>query len=244
MALRGFDESSAPPTLISVPDRTQYTRGSLDMDQLDPSDPMKTFASWFEHARTSGLVSSPEAVTFSTAHLPSGRVSSRMVLMKKTDSRGFVIYSNFQTSKKSRDLATNPRAALNFWWEHLERQVRVEGTVERLTQEESQEYASTRPRDSQLGAWASPQSSVIKDRAELENRVQSGHERFEECEVIPVPPFWGGLRIVPDLIEFWQGSSLFAVQANDNEGRANRLHDRFVYERGESGNWTIKRLAP
>ena len=212
MALQGYDESSAPPTLISVPDRTQYTRGSLDMDQLDSSDPMKTFSSWFQHARMSGLVSSPEAVTLSTAHLPSGRVSSRMVLMKKTDSRGFVIYSNFQTSKKSRDLATNPRAALNFWWEHLERQVRVEGIVERLTQEESQEYASTRPRDSQLGAWASPQSSIIKDRAELEDRVQAVREQFESSKVVPVPPFWGGLRIVPDLIEFWQGYLLYVSQ--------------------------------
>ena len=216
MALPRFDESLAPPILISVPDRTQYTRGSLEMDQLDPSDPMKTFASWFEHATASGVVSSPEAVTLSTAHLPSGRVSSRVVLMKKTDSRGFVIYSNFQTSKKSRDLTTNPRCALNFWWEHLERQVRVEGSVERLTQEESQEYASTRPRDSQLGAWASPQSSVIKDRSELENRVQAVRERFEEIKAIPVPPFWGGMRIVPDLIEFWQGDSLYVVPANDN----------------------------
>ena len=132
--------------------------------------------------------------------------------MKKTDSRGFVIYSNFQTSKKSRDLATNPRAALNFWWEHLERQVRVEGIVERLTQEESQEYASTRPRDSQLGAWASPQSSIIKDRAELEDRVQAVREQFESSKVVPVPPFWGGLRIVPDLIEFWQGYLLYVSQ--------------------------------
>src|SRR5208282_120942 len=166
MATRGFGSSSAPPTLINVPDRTQYTRGSLDIDQLDPTDPIKTFTTWFDYARTSGLVSSPEAVTLSTAQLPSGRISSRTVLMKKVDPRGFIIYSNFQTSKKSRDISTNPRAALNFWWEPLERQVRVEGTTERLTPEESQDYANTRPRDSQLGAWASPQSSVIKDRDE------------------------------------------------------------------------------
>jgi pyridoxamine 5'-phosphate oxidase len=208
MAARSPSFSSAPPTLINVPDRTQYTRGSLDLDQLDPSDPIKTFTKWFEYARTSGLVTSPEAVTLSTAHLPSGRISSRTVLMKKTDLRGFIIFSNFQTSKKSRDLATNPRAALNFWWEHLERQVRVEGTTERLTPEESQGYASTRPRDSQLGAWASPQSSVIKDREELDDKVQAVHERFEGVQDIPVPPFWGGLRIVPDVVEFWQGFSI------------------------------------
>src|SRR5271170_986008 len=205
MVSRGFGSSSAPPTLINVPDRTQYTRGSLDVDQLDPTDPIKTFTAWFEFARTSGLVTSPEAVTLSTAELPSGRISSRTVLMKQTDSRGFVVYSNFQTSKKSRDLATNPRAALNFWWEQLERQVRVEGTTERLTPEESQGYANTRPRDSQLGAWASPQSSVIQNREELEAKVENVHERFQDDKEIPVPPFWGGLRIVPDLVEFWQG---------------------------------------
>jgi pyridoxamine 5'-phosphate oxidase len=205
MGSRDLGPSAAPPTLINVPDRTQYTKGSLDLDQLDPSDPFKTFKHWFDYARASGLVTSPEAVTLSTAHLPSGRISSRMVLMKEVDSRGFIIYSNFQTSKKSRDLATNPRAALNFWWEHLERQVRIEGTTERLTVEESQEYASSRPRDSQLGAWASPQSSVINDRDELDEKVRTTHERFGQTQNIPVPPFWGGLRIVPDSIEFWQG---------------------------------------
>jgi pyridoxamine 5'-phosphate oxidase len=205
MVTRSFGTSSTPPTLINVPDRTQYTRGSLDIDQLNPTDPIKTFTTWFDYARTSGLVSTPEAVTLSTAHLPSGRISSRTVLMKTVDPRGFIIYSNFQTSKKSRDISSNPRAALNFWWEHLERQVRVEGTTERLTPEESQDYAHTRPRDSQLGAWASPQSSVIKDRDELDDKVREIDERFQDAKEIPVPPFWGGLRIVPDVIEFWQG---------------------------------------
>lgn len=209
MSMKGTVSTSASPTLINVPDRTQYTKGSLDLDQLDPSDPIKTFTNWFEYARSSGLVSSPEAVTLSTAHLPSGRITSRTVLMKKVDPRGFIIYSNFQTSKKSRDLATNPRAALNFWWENLERQIRIEGTTERLTPEESQVYASTRPRDSQLGAWASPQSSVIESRDELDAKVQSVHERFDGTEAVPVPPFWGGLRIVPDVVEFWQGFPSF-----------------------------------
>jgi len=243
MVSRGFGSSSAPPTLINVPDRTQYTRDSLDLDQLDPADPITTFTAWFEFARTSGLVTSPEAVTLSTAELPSGRVSSRTVLMKQADTRGFVIYSNFQTSKKSRDLATNPRAALNFWWEHLERQVRVEGTTERLTPEESQKYASTRPRDSQLGAWASPQSSVIRTRDELDTKVREVHDRFRQAGEIPVPPFWGGLRIVPDLVEFWQGSPTNSVKLTEI-GRPNRLHDRFVYEKQENGEWKIQRLAP
>ena len=242
MASRGFGSLSAPPALISVPDRTQYTRGSLDLDQLDPTDPIKTFTTWFDFARTSGFVTTPEAVTLSTAELPSGRVSSRTVLMKQADTRGFVIYSNFQTSKKSRDLATNKRAALNFWWERLERQVRVEGTTERLTPEESQKYASTRPRDSQLGAWASPQSSVVQTRHELDSRVREVHDRFRDATDIPVPPFWGGLRIVPDLVEFWQGNRLAGLA--HEIGRPNRLHDRFVYEKQDTGEWTIQRLAP
>jgi pyridoxamine 5'-phosphate oxidase len=207
MVSQSLSFSSAPSPHVNVPDRTQYTRGSLDIHQLDSTDPMVTFAAWFEHARNSGLVSTPEAVTLSTAHLPSGRVSSRTVLMKQADSHGFIIYSNFQTSKKSRDLATNSRAALNFWWEHLERQVRVEGVTERLTPDESQAYASSRPRDSQLGAWASPQSATIRDRDELDERVKGVHDRFQESTHIPVPPYWGGLRIIPDLVEFWQGIS-------------------------------------
>ena len=202
---RGLSSPATPPPLISIPGRIQYTRGSLELEQLDASDPMKTFTAWFEHARTCGLVTTPEAVVLSTAHLPSGRISSRTVLMKQADLRGFVIYSNWETSKKSRDIASNPRAALNFWWERLERQVRVEGSTERLSEEESQIYASTRPRHSQLGAWASPQSQTIRDREELIDRVEEIEGRFEEVETIPVPPFWGGLRIVPDVVEFWQG---------------------------------------
>ena len=241
MTTKRTQYNSSPP-LVSVPDRKQYSRGSLDIDQLN-SDPLETFADWFEHARTSGLVSSPEAVTLSTARLPSGRVSSRQVLMKKADARGLIIYSNFETSKKARDLVTNPRAALNFWWEGLERQIRVEGTTERLTEEESQEYASTRPRDSQLGAWASPQSSVIKSRDELAKRLEEVHEKFDGVTSIPVPPFWGGLRIVPDVVEFWQGLSILFFKLIF-EGRPNRLHDRFIYEKQPNGEWTINRLAP
>jgi pyridoxamine 5'-phosphate oxidase len=205
----------------------------------------------------------PETVCLSTSHLPTGRVSSRMVYLKELDSRGFVIYSNFGTSHKQRDIESNRYASLCFWWKPMERQVRVEGTVERLTDRESQTYFDTRARGSRLGAWASQQSSILKPqpqsksddqqtstsdpkmkesdddgRAELEQRVCDIEQRFEGQEHIPVPPFWGGLRIIPELIEFWQG-------------RDSRLHDRFQYTKvegdekdGKEALWRIERLSP
>lgn len=180
-----------------------------------------------------------------------------MVYLKELDARGFVIYSNFGTSRKSQDIATNPFASLCFWWKEVERQVRVEGRVERLTPEESQVYFDTRARGSRVGAWASRQSSVLvpkgkgeaeearpvdgetgvdDGRAELDAQVAEVEARFQGQDHIPVPPFWGGLRIVPEVIEFWQG-------------RESRLHDRFRYTRidgGEdgTGEWKIERLSP
>lgn len=172
--------------------------------------------------------------------------------MKELDPRGFVVYSNFGTSGKGRDLESNGWASLVFWWEAMERQVRVEGRAERLPRAESQAYYDTRVRGSRLGAWASRQSAVLKrpvdggddggdgddddGRKQLEGWVKETEERFRGTEEIPVPEFWGGLRIVPERIEFWQG-------------RENRLHDRFVYERvhGEEGkddSWTLERLSP
>jgi pyridoxamine 5'-phosphate oxidase len=155
------------------------------------------------------------------------------VYLKELDAEGFVIYSNFATSRKSADLRTNPWASLTFFWREQERQVRVEGVTERLSPEESQVYFDTRIRGSRLGAWASQQSSVLRDREELEDRVKAVEERFRDVEKIPVPEFWGGLRIKPVYVEFWQG-------------RESRLHDRFVYEREsvDSEEWTIKRLSP
>jgi pyridoxamine 5'-phosphate oxidase len=159
---------------------------------------------------------------------------------------GFVVYSNFGTSRKSADLATNPHASLCFWWKPLERQVRVEGKVQRLTPEESQVYFDTRARGSRIGAWASQQSTVLQPQTEtgegddgrldLETRVKRVEERFADQQQIPVPPFWGGLRIVPDSVEFWQG-------------RESRLHDRFLYTRTTAdaegrGAWKIERLSP
>ncbi|KAI9858030.1 MAG: hypothetical protein M1824_004496 [Vezdaea acicularis] len=211
----------------------QYTKGSLERLQLDP-DPFKQFHVWFSHAQSSSVVL-PEATTLSTASLPSGKVSGRMVYLKELDDRGFVIYSNWGTSRKAKDIESNPYASLTFWWQELERQVRVEGAVERLKDEESQIYYDMRLRSSRIGAWASPQTQVLESREELEKRVQEVETRFEGQEKIPVPGFWGGLRVIPEIIEFWQG-------------RESRLHDRFRYSRaeqdGESGSWKIDRLSP
>ncbi|TAQ89738.1 hypothetical protein B7494_g1917 [Chlorociboria aeruginascens] len=207
----------------------QYTKGSLSRSQLDPN-PLTQFNAWFTHAQ-SHSVYHPETVCLATCALPSGRVSSRMVYLKELDTRGFVVYSNFGTSKKAADIASNPYASLTFWWSELERQVRVEGRVERLTSEESQGYYDLRVRGSRIGAWASQQSKVLRGREELEDRVREVEKRFEGQEKIPIPEFWGGLRLVPDMVEFWQG-------------RESRLHDRFVYTKGEGGEWEIERVSP
>jgi pyridoxamine 5'-phosphate oxidase len=210
---------------------TQYTKGALDRADLLPS-PTDQFHKWFQEAQEA-KVYQPETVTFSTASLPSGKVSARMVYMKELDERGFVIYSNWDTSRKASDVNSNPYAALTFWWRELERQVRVEGPVERLTSEESQVYYDTRIRGSRIGAWASQQSKAIEGREELEKRVEDVEARFGGKDEIPVPDFWGGLRVVPEAVEFWQG-------------RPSRLHDRFRYEKvgGEGGEWKVQRLSP
>lgn len=225
----------APAGEKSSPQADQYTKGTLERHQLSPS-PFTQFHAWFTHAQQSH-VHQPETVCLSTAHLPSGSVSSRFVYLKELDATGFVIYSNWGTSRKAEDVRSNPRASLAFWWHELERQVRVEGTVERLSNEESQAYFGLRARGSRLGAWASEQSKVLPEesggRGVLENRVRDVERRFKGVEDIPVPGFWGGLRVVPDMVEFWQG-------------RESRLHDRFEYIRneGKAGGWKIERLSP
>jgi pyridoxamine 5'-phosphate oxidase len=155
------------------------------------------------------------------------------VYLKELDQKGFVIYSNWGTSQKAKDVESNPWASLAFWWRELERQVRVEGKVERLSSEESQVYYDLRVRGSRIGAWASQQSKVLSGREELEEQVKDVEKRFEGVDKIPVPEFWGGLRIIPERIEFWQG-------------RESRLHDRFAYEKieGEGGEWKVERLSP
>jgi pyridoxamine 5'-phosphate oxidase len=190
------------------------------------TDPFEQFDRWFKEAAASGAIL-PEAMSLSTTTVD-GHPSSRMVLLKEVDRRGFVFYTNYE-SRKSEDLAANPFAALLFWWGALERQVRIEGAVEPVSEEESDAYFRTRPRGSQLGAWASEQSSVISSREVLEKRLAELEAEYTDREV-PRPEFWGGFRVLPTEIEFWQG-------------RANRLHDRLLYRR-EENRWVMERLAP
>ena len=193
---------------------------------MDP-DPIKQFARWFQDAEQAGIAL-PNAMTLATASRE-GKPSARLVLLKEVDGRGFVFFTN-EESRKGRELQENPRAALVFGWLPLSRQVRVEGRMERVTPAESDRYFASRPRGHQLGAHASDQSRVIGDRAFLEARLQEATRRFEGRDV-PRPPHWGGYRVVPEVLEFWQ------------EG-ANRLHDRLRYRRDEAGNWVIERLGP
>lgn len=215
--------------IIFAPKADQYGKTMLDRTELI-NDPAEQFHKWFDDA-VKANISIPEAVTFSTAQLPSGKVSSRIVLMKELDKNGdFVIYSNWGSSKKAKDIETNKYVSLTFFWKELERQVRVEGTCERLTTEESQVYFDTRPRKSRIGAWASPQSESIH-RHDLDKRVEELEKKFEGQEQIPCPPHWGGLRITPSEFEFFQG-------------RPNRVHDRFVFLRQADQSWAIDRVAP
>jgi pyridoxamine 5'-phosphate oxidase len=199
---------------------------SLNAEDLDP-DPFTQFATWFRAAGKAG-VAAPEAAALATA-TPDGRPSCRMVLVKAVDERGFVFFTNYE-SRKGSELEANPRAALLFHWEALERQVRIEGPTARVARAETVAYAHSRARDSQLSALASPQSRPVADRAELERRVaelEAAHPAGE----LPVSGLWGGIRIVPDHFEFWRGG-------------AARLHDRFVYAPVPGGGWAITRLAP
>lgn len=190
------------------------------------SDPIALFGQWFEDAKRAGLYL-PEAMMLATADR-NGVPSARMMLLKGFDERGFRFFTNYG-SRKGSELGENSKAALVFYWGRLQRQVRVQGQVEKLTEEESRAYFETRPRGSQLGAWASEQSAVLASRDELEQRFREVSARFEG-QAVPLPPFWGGLRLVPDRIEFWQG-------------RADRLHDRLAYTRKSEG-WERVRLSP
>jgi pyridoxamine 5'-phosphate oxidase len=192
---------------------------------LDP-DPLRQFGTWFEEAREAG-VGVPEAMALATA-TPDGRPSVRMVLLKQADDVGFRFHTNYE-SRKGGELASNPRAALLFHWRPLGRQVRVEGEVERLAPDESDAYFRTRPVGSRIAAWASPQSRPLNDRAELEQLYGEAAARFPG-EDVPLPPHWGGYRLLPDTYEFWQHAE-------------NRLHDRVRYER-DGDRWFRARLAP
>lgn len=207
--------------------RKQYGIGELKREDL-LDDPIKQFQSWFGHA-TELEVPEPNAMSLATIDRQ-GRPSARIVLLKGLDERGFIFYTNYE-SQKGQELTANPQASLNFLWHKVERQVRVQGKVERLSEKESTDYFHSRPKGSQLGAWASPQSSVIAGRAVLEEQLQELQEKYAAQEQIPKPPHWGGFLLRPAVIEFWQG-------------RNSRLHDRFVYERLEGNDWNINRLAP
>lgn len=185
------------------------------------------FRLWFEEVVATGLPE-PEAMTLATATVD-GRPSARMVLLKHVDPRGFVFYTNYE-GRKAHELLDNPRAALVFFWQPVRRQVRIEGDVSMVSAEESDAYFSSRGRGSQLGAWASRQSSVIASRAALDRNLTDVERRFEDRDV-PRPPYWGGFRVTPHTIEFWQG-------------RVNRLHDRLVYRRTSGDQWVRERLSP
>jgi pyridoxamine 5'-phosphate oxidase len=210
----------------SITHRVDYEKASLDESSVD-RDPIRQFHLWFDQATEAGLAE-PHAATVATAS-PEGRPSARIVLVRGFDDRGFVFYTNYQ-SRKGRELEANPFASIVFFWQPLERQVRVEGSVVRASEAESDEYFRSRPTGSKLGAWVSNQSGVVPGREALESELEVIKGRFAGDE-IPRPPHWGGFRIVPESIEFWQG-------------RRSRLHDRLIYRRSPEGGWRIERLAP
>lgn len=206
--------------------RKEYTLQALNETDATP-DPFQQFQAWFEQAIAAQLPE-PNAMILATA-TPNGVPSARVVLLKGLDDRGFVFYTNYQ-SQKGQQLADNPYAALVFLWTELERQVRIEGITEKVSAEASDAYFYSRPLGSRLGAWASDQSQVIESREVLEQRLAKLEREYQGQEV-PRPPHWGGYRVLPNRIEFWQG-------------RQNRLHDRLCYQRQPAGNWEIQRLSP
>jgi pyridoxamine 5'-phosphate oxidase len=205
--------------------RITYDRGTLDVDRV-AAEPFEQFRAWLDDALHAEGVIEPNAMSVATVG-DGGRPSSRVVLLRQWDARGFVFYTNY-ASRKGGELAVHPYAALLFWWGSLERQVRIEGPVERIAEAESDAYFATRPRGHRLSAWASQQSAVVPDRASLERAMIEADERFPGD--VPRPPFWGGYRVVPERFEFWQG-------------RPNRVHDRVAYERAAS-EWSLARLSP
>jgi len=206
--------------------RKDYSMAGLLEKDL-ARDPFRQFEKWFQEAQAA-KIHEPNAMTLSTA-TRDGRPSARTVLLKGIDGRGFVFYSNYE-SRKGRDLSENARASLVFPWLALERQVIVEGAVARLSREESEAYFHSRPRASQLGAWVSQQGAIIAGRAVLEDSLKALDKKYAGAEV-PLPSNWGGYRVNPETVEFWQG-------------RRSRLHDRLRYRREKSGDWLVERLSP
>lgn len=206
--------------------RRSATGFALDREDL-ADDPVVQFEDWFRYACET-VPMDPNAVSISTVD-SHNKPSSRTVLLKYFDEKGFVFFTNFE-SKKAEHIETNPNVALLFFWSDAARQVKIRGTAERIPASETLKYFVSRPRGSQIGAWVSAQSSVISSRSLLEAKFQEIKKKFKNKDV-PLPSFWGGYRVVPEEIEFWQG-------------RRNRLHDRFQYSRRQNGGWEIQRLAP
>lgn len=206
--------------------RTNYSKQALTEESV-ADNPIDQFHEWLEEA-ISSEVEEPTAFILSTVN-SLGRPSARVLLLKELSSQGFTFFTNY-SSRKGQDLAQNPYASITFFWPALERQVRIEGEVSRVPETESDAYFHSRPKGSQIGAWASPQSQEIESRDFLHQADQKYNEQFADAEVIPRPSHWGGYVLQPNRIEFWQG-------------RPNRLHDRILYEQ-TNGNWQLKRLAP
>jgi pyridoxamine 5'-phosphate oxidase len=207
--------------------RREYGDRGLDVPDLE-DDPVDMVRRWLHDTIVAGL-HEPNAMVVATVSAQ-GLPSARMVLLKGLDARGFVFFTNY-TSRKAEDIDANPAVSLLFPWHDLQRQVRVEGTASRVSTEESEAYFAGRPRESQLGAWASPQSRVVSSRSALDERYGGVLAQFADVDAVPLPPFWGGIRVAPEAVEFWQG-------------RKGRMHDRLRYRRDGSGAWAVERLAP
>lgn len=227
MGLGAGQDSGVPDPAGVSAIRRSYARGSLDEAGL-AADWVTQFTRWYDDAVSSGLLTEPNAMVVATA-TPDGRPSVRTVLLRGVDERGMVFFTNYE-SRKGRELADNPSVALLFSWVPLERQVVVTGTASRVDRAESEAYFHGRPRESQLAAWASAQSTVVRERAVLDDALASLARRWPDGTEVPVPGHWGGIRVAPDSVEFWQG-------------RAARMHDRLRYRRA-GDSWVVERLAP
>lgn len=207
--------------------RQNYKSPILNENNLK-SHPIDQFKIWFEEAMKFGI-KEPNAMTLATVS-NDRKPSARIVLLKGLDEKGFIFYTNY-AGRKAVEIEQNPNGALLFLWLELHRQVRIEGRIEKVSKETSEKYFQSRPKDSQIGAWASPQSQVIENRSVLESKVAKLTKKYRDAEHLPLPDFWGGYRVVPKMVEFWQG-------------QPNRLHDRIRYSKEKKGNWKKERLAP